>query len=117
MVELQTENWLTLSQAAKLVPGKPHPATIWRWCRDGANGVRLAFIKSGARIVVSERALIEFLERSTQADAERFEAARLARHAERAVAKAATPRPPSERRRQREIEQARENLRRHGVKL
>lgn len=117
MVELQSENWLTLAQASRLVPGKPHPASLWRWCRTGANGVKLAFIKAGSRIVVSERALVEFLERSTEADQARHESARQQREAERQAAKAATVKPPSERRRAREIEQARQNLRREGVKV
>src|SRR4051812_33133956 len=30
---LQSEERLALTEAAKQVPGRPNPSTIWRWCR------------------------------------------------------------------------------------
>ena len=32
----ETQDYMTLTQAAKLAPGRPSVNCIWRWCRKGA---------------------------------------------------------------------------------
>lgn len=59
MVDLQTENVVSLVQAANFLPrldGKRvHPCSIWRWCREGVRGVKLAHDCTGGRVVTSLR--------------------------------------------------------------
>jgi hypothetical protein len=66
----QTEapsDYLTLSQAARCLPGKPSPTTIWRWMTAGVHGVKLQTICVG-RIRYTTRAwLDEFLTATTAA--------------------------------------------------
>lgn len=115
MVEL-TQSYLSIANAARLLPGKPSPSAVWRWVRSGVNGVKLPAIKVGSRFFINEADLAGFIQHVTEMDRERFEAARAARQAEQAAGKAARPRPASEKRRQREINEAMENLRKAGVK-
>lgn len=53
--------YLTLQQAAARIPGRPHTSTIWRWCRQGCNGVKLPYSRAGRRIVVTETDIAEFM--------------------------------------------------------
>jgi replicative DNA helicase len=39
MSELANEEKLTLTQAAKLAPGRPHASSLWRHCRKGCIAV------------------------------------------------------------------------------
>jgi len=69
--------YLSLSQAAKIVPGTPHPSSIWRWCRYGVrarNGkrIRLRHSRAGSRVYTTERWLDEFFEATAAADIERL---------------------------------------------
>jgi hypothetical protein len=69
---------LTLTQAAKLAPGRPTPNCIWRWCREGvkaASGerVRLKHMRFGSRIFTTRRWLNEFGRALAEADAAYFD--------------------------------------------
>jgi len=44
------DSYLTLSEAAKRLPGRPAPATLWRWSREGLNGIQLRTIRIGRKI-------------------------------------------------------------------
>ena len=66
--ELLTAGWLTLAQAARLLPTKPAPSTLWRWARKGLRGIRLEYRRLGGRIVVTEDALRRFMEELTKVD-------------------------------------------------
>jgi len=95
---------LTLPQAAKLVPGRPHASTLWRWCRRGVKArdgvrVRLAHQRYGQRVFVTEAAIERFAAELAEHDADGFDAeddrkivtppkSRTARQRERAIAKA-----------------------------
>ncbi|MCA9295364.1 MAG: hypothetical protein KC983_02585, partial [Phycisphaerales bacterium] len=62
---LAAEEHLTLSQAAKLVPGRPSSNCLWRWCRNGvkaASGkrVRLKHVRFGSRIYTTRQWLNDF---------------------------------------------------------
>ena len=67
---LPNETKLTLVQAAKLAPGRPHASTVWRWCREGINGVRLEYVRFGRRIFTSAEALERFASALASADPE-----------------------------------------------
>jgi uncharacterized protein DUF1580 len=44
------EDLLTASEVAKLLPGRPHACTIWRWMTRGVRGHKLeSLFLSGAR--------------------------------------------------------------------
>ena len=72
MINIATENLLSLSEAARVLPpvdGKrPHVSTIWRWCRKGLNGVTLEYCRLGRRIVTSPEALGRFTNALAAAD-------------------------------------------------
>lgn len=72
------EEHITLSQAAKLAPGRPSSNCIWRWCREGvkaASGtrVRLKHVRFGSRIYTTRRWLNDFGLALAEADAAHFE--------------------------------------------
>lgn len=54
---------ITFTDAAQLVPGGVHRATISRWATSGVAGVRLAFVRRGGRMFTTVEALAAFLER------------------------------------------------------
>ncbi len=64
----QSEKRLTFSNAARFVPGRPNPSTLWRWARKGISGVHLEYIRFGRRIFTSREALERFAERVAAAD-------------------------------------------------
>lgn len=63
-IDLHTESVLSLTAATKAVPridGKrPHPSTLWRWCRRGIRGVRLEHVRLGHRVCTSREAIGRF---------------------------------------------------------
>lgn len=68
---------LTLSEASRLVPGRPHHSSLWRWCRKGVlarNGQRihLEHRRFGGRIFTSTQALERFSKQLADADCEYF---------------------------------------------
>lgn len=72
------EEHITLSQAAKLAPGRPSPNCVWRWCREGvkaASGqrVRLKHVRFGSRIYTTRQWLNAFGLALAEADAAHFE--------------------------------------------
>ena len=75
---MEAENYIDLTHAARLSPGKPHASTIWRWCRKGVKArsgerIRLEHIRAGGRIFTTAKALKCFFERVTEADQEHFQ--------------------------------------------
>ena len=69
---------LPLAQAAKILPGRPHASSVWRFCRKGIkarNGERvyLRHERWGGVIYTSGQWLQEFAERLAAADIEHFE--------------------------------------------
>jgi hypothetical protein len=57
MVALLSESLLTLTEASKRLPTRPHAATIWRWYTHGLRGRRLETAIVGGRRVTSVEAL------------------------------------------------------------
>jgi hypothetical protein len=58
---------ITLAEAAKLIPGERHPATIWRWIHVGRCGVRLDALDVGGVLYTSREAIQAFCEAVTAA--------------------------------------------------
>ncbi len=72
------EEHITLSQAAKLAPGRPSSNCVWRWCRGGvkaASGtrVRLKHVRFGSRIYTTRQWLNDFGLALAEADAAHFD--------------------------------------------
>jgi len=49
MIDITTETLLSLLDAAKQLPGRPHVSTLYRWRIRGVRGVRLETVLVGGR--------------------------------------------------------------------
>lgn len=58
-IDIETDELLSISQAAKLIPGRPCLETIWRWRTKGVRGHRLECVCVGGRRFFTTRAAIE----------------------------------------------------------
>lgn len=58
---LLTEQVVTLREASKLIPTRPHIATLHRWCYRGVKGHKLETYLIGNRLVTSAEAVTRFL--------------------------------------------------------
>jgi Protein of unknown function (DUF1580) len=63
MININTEQMLTLGKATAEVPGHPHVSTLIRWAMRGARGIKLESIKVGGRRYTSVEAINRFLAR------------------------------------------------------
>lgn len=54
------EKPLTLSEAAKIFPGRPHVNTLRRWHHKGYRGTKLRGFYSGGALCTTEAAIEEF---------------------------------------------------------
>ena len=61
-----SENTVTLTEAAKLIPGRPHSSTLWRWHQHGSRGIKLETAVIGGRRFTSREAIERFIERTTE---------------------------------------------------
>jgi len=59
---------LTLAEAAKRIPGRPHTTTIWRWCRRGHRGITLPYRRLGRRILIDPYDVDRFAQRLAELD-------------------------------------------------
>ena len=57
MVDIFGEQYLTPTEATKLVPGRPCLETLWRWQTIGCRGVKLESIRLGGKRLISRRAV------------------------------------------------------------
>ncbi|HEX2476885.1 MAG TPA: DUF1580 domain-containing protein [Lacipirellulaceae bacterium] len=69
VIDYENEQLLTMSQAAKLMPGRPNIATIWRWRTSGCRGHKLETILVGGRRFTSREATGRFLAALNDEDA------------------------------------------------
>jgi hypothetical protein len=67
MIDPQTESLLSLTDAAKSLPGRPNITTVWRWRNRGVRGVKLETVLSGGRRFTSLEAIRRFQDRVTAA--------------------------------------------------
>lgn len=69
MIDVETEEVVALSRAARWVPQvrnkQVHSSTMWRWHMNGIKGIRLEVIKIGGTTCTSREALARFFERLT----------------------------------------------------
>ena len=105
----ELHQYLTLAAAARLVPGEPAPAVLWRWCRQGLKArsgqrVRLCHVRIGREIHITEGALTEFFEALAAADLEKIPAPKMS-----------SPPAVNTRQRSREIENANKELAAAGI--
>ena|SRR5688572_5381117 len=61
------ESKLTLAQAAKLTPGRPHASTLFRWATKGHRGVRLQVWNYGRRLFTTLEAVEAFARAAAKA--------------------------------------------------
>jgi len=99
MIDLQTEKIVTLTEAAKMLPGRPAVSTLWRWRTRGVHGIRLETRKLGHSRVTSMEAIERFSEAVTAA----------------ADGKTATIAAPVTARRQRELDRVDRELSKAGI--
>lgn len=60
------ESLITLTEAARSLPNKPHVATLYRWMSRGVRGIRLRTFLVGGRRYTSREALDEFINAASQ---------------------------------------------------
>jgi len=75
----EQEQLITLTEAAKNIPGRPSTNCVWRWCRKGVcsrtgERIRLQHARIGGKIFTTAKWLEEFGQRVAAADAEYFDA-------------------------------------------
>jgi len=66
-------DWLSLDDAAALLPGSPGRVTVWRWCRRGVRtrgGTRrhLGHVRLGRRLFTRKAWLMDFAREVAAAD-------------------------------------------------
>ena len=61
MASYKLEDCLTLIDAAKALPGRPHVSSLRRWGKNGVRGVKLRTFRSGNRVCTTRQFLNEFL--------------------------------------------------------
>jgi len=70
-IDLAQDELLTLSQACRLLPRRPSPATLWRWRTAGllvkGRRIKLECVKAGGAWCTTRAAFSEFLRRQTDA--------------------------------------------------
>lgn len=79
-------DYITLTQAAKLVPFNPNATTLWRWCRKGVvtrsgERLRLQHVGTGRRIATTAKWVEEFLKAKAASDAKHYDDADAQQHA------------------------------------
>jgi transposase len=57
------ETYMSLAEAAKFFPSRPHIATVWRWATKGMkNGIKLDTAMIGGKRYTTEESVAKFLE-------------------------------------------------------
>lgn len=84
MIDISTESLLSLADAARALPGRPHASTLWRWRTRGVAGRKLETVSLGGRVYTSREALQRFASHSGDSPAP----ARSDREREAAIARA-----------------------------
>jgi hypothetical protein len=67
MIDVTSEQLLTLSEATRLLPGRVHVSTVHRWRLRGVQGIHLETAVVGGRRYTSREALARFSEAVTAA--------------------------------------------------
>ena len=67
MIDIHVEHMLSISAAARELPGHPHVSTLWRWINHGVRGIRLQTVLIGGKRYTSRESLQAFVEQTTAA--------------------------------------------------
>lgn len=67
-IDIESETIITVTQAARKCPSRPHVSTVWRWILNGLNGVQLESVKIGGRRFTTFEAVQRFIEATTRPD-------------------------------------------------
>lgn len=59
------EKLLSVTDACRILPGRPHVSTLWRWISRGVHGHRLETIVVGGRRFTSRESLERFIDATT----------------------------------------------------
>jgi hypothetical protein len=111
----EISDYLTLTQASRLLPNRPHPSTIWRWCRKGVlsrtgERVWLRHVRFGGYVYTRALWVEEFGCHLAQKDAAHFSGSTCAPTQSTAVRLRVRLTP------ERRIERAQKELKRLGFK-
>ena len=88
MIDPESETLISLTDAAKLSPGRPNVTTVWRWRNRGVRGVKLETGLFGGRRMTSREALARFFAATTAAADGQPVRAETPRQRERAIVRA-----------------------------
>ena len=102
---------ITLTEAAKVAPGRPSTNAVWRWCRRGVlsrggDRVRLQHLRVGGKIFTTAAWLEDFGRALAEADTRYFDLHEAATEAARAAEpprRRRSHRTPSDDRRKRQL--------------
>lgn len=67
MIDIHKETLVTLSEAAALLPDRPHVSTLHRWRMNGVHGVKLETVWIGRKCYTSHEKLSLFIQASSAA--------------------------------------------------
>jgi hypothetical protein len=84
-IDFATETLLTFSEAAAILPGRPHVSTFHRWRLRGVHGIKLSTYLVGGRRYTTRRDLEVFVAATTAAAEGEAPPARTSRQHMRAV--------------------------------
>jgi hypothetical protein len=82
------EKLVTLTEASKILPGRPHISSLWRWHRRGVRGVRLETLVVAGRRFTSLESLERFTAATTAAADGQPMPTRTSKQREKAIAAA-----------------------------
>src|SRR5688500_12408869 len=91
------EKFISVEEAAKLIPTNPSPVSVWRWMRRGVKSrgggtVHLRHVRYGGRLFTTEADVAAFAEALAQADAEHFQPAEISKAEKRPPQRSGTGR-------------------------
>jgi hypothetical protein len=61
------EQLITMAEAARVTPGRPHLSTLWRWATSGFRGQRLETVTVGGKRLTSKEAVMRFADATNRA--------------------------------------------------
>jgi hypothetical protein len=85
---LENETLISITDAAKRCPSRPHVGTVWRWTLNGLHGIKLQSIKVGGKRFTSLEALHRFIDATTARSAGKPQPVRTRRERQNAVIQA-----------------------------
>lgn len=116
-----TPHYLSLTDVAKVAPGRPSTNAVWRWCRRGVlsrdgERVRLKHVRVGGQIFTTAQWLDDFGSKLAESDALYFDLADAAQRARQAQRPRRSRAPSTfEQQRRAAIEAARRDLDAAGI--